>query len=54
MILANVSRPSKIRSAFAAVRSISVRVNVFLNAQSASPTPVSIEGVSGELTVTNE
>jgi len=41
VMLANVSRPSKIRSAFAAVRSPSVTVNVFLNAQSASPTPVS-------------
>lgn len=39
-MLANVSRPSKMRSVFAAMRSSAVTVNVFLNAQSASPIPV--------------
>ena len=44
--VANVSRPSKTRSTFATERSFSVTVNVFLNAQSASPIPEI--GVSGE------
>lgn len=39
--LANVSRPSKTRSTLAAVRSFSETMNVFLNAQSVSPIPVS-------------
>ena len=40
VMLAKVSRPSKTRSAFAAVRSFSVTVKVFLNAQSDSPIPL--------------
>lgn len=39
VMLANVSRPSKTRSAFAAMRFFSVMVNVLLNAQSVSPIP---------------